>query len=104
MPFYYNHPGGKFDLEDLPLERWVTIQSATGMSWPDILTGKVLGDAKVAQVVVGEVCAHLGITAPTLTIRTLLESVTFEAKENVPEQYNDGVPDPKASASAPVTT
>lgn len=104
MPFYYNYPSGKLDLEDLPLDRWITIQSETGLQWHEVLSGVSIVDAKVATVVVREACGHLGIEVPTLTLRTLLKAITFEQAENVPEQYNDGVPDPKAKASEPVTT
>lgn len=104
MPFYFNHPAGKFDLEDLPLDRWVTIQGETGLQWHEVLTGTTLVDAKVATVVVREVCAHLGIDIPPLTIKTLMETVVYESGESVPEQYVDGMPDPKATDTAPTTT
>ena len=104
MPFYFHHADKRVALDDLPLEHWITIQEATGRQWPDILTRDVVGDVKVAQAVIGEACKYLGIEPPKLTLKSMLEAITFEAAENIPEQFNDGVPDPKASASEPVTT
>lgn len=104
MPFYFNHAAGKLDLEDMPLDRWIAIQSETGLQWHEVLSGVSIVDAKVATVVIREACAHLGIEVPALTLRSLLKAITFEQIENVPEQYTDGIPDPKAQGSEPVTT
>lgn len=104
MPFYFKHPGGKLDLEDLPLDRWTAIQQATGIEWHQVLTTRLLGDTAVAQAVVKEASAFLGIEPPSLTLRTLMDTLFFEAGETVPAQYNDGMPDPKATASEAATT
>ncbi len=104
MPFYFSTAGKRVALDDLPLEHWITIQEATGKQWPDILTREVIGDVKVAQAVITEACKHMGVEVPALTLKSMLEAITFEAVENIPEQFNDGVPDPKASASEPATT
>lgn len=103
MPIYFVHDAIKFDLEKLPLTRWVNIQEKTGCLWPDVLTGRLVGDAKVAQVVIAEVAEHVGATVPEPTLASLSETFVFEAKPNLPEQYTDGVPDPKATGSSPTT-
>lgn len=104
MPFIFTHGDRRLDLEDLPLDAWIKIQEATGLTWPEVLTAKVLGDAKIASSVVAQCAAHLGIEVPTLTLRSMLDAITIEVAENIPEQFNDGVPDPKAPASEPATT
>jgi hypothetical protein len=104
MPFIFNHAGKKLDLEDLPLERWTRIQEVTGLTWPEVLSGKVLGDSKVTQVVLAQVAEHLEITLPALTIRSAMELIKWEREPNIPETFNEGMPDPKAPASEQATT
>ncbi len=104
MPFYFTGGTQRLDLEDLPLDRWVTIQAATGLKWHEVLSENVIGDAKVASAVIAECAAHLGITVPPPTLKSAVKMIAFESEANVPEQFNDGVPDPKAPASEPVTT
>lgn len=104
MPFYFQHDGHKVNLEDLPLDRWITIEKECDEPWPEILSGKVIGDSLVAKAVIGQACEHLGIPTPQLTLRNVVDMITFERDESVPEQFNDGIPDPKAQASEPATT
>ncbi len=104
MPFYFQHADKRVALDDLPLDRWVTIQEATGKQWHEILTRDVIGDVKVARAVIAEAAAFLGVDTPELTLKTMLEVITFESAEIIPEQFNDGIPDPKAGDSEPGTT
>ena len=104
MPFYFTHADKKINLEDLPLERWITIETECGTQWPEILTGKCVGDAKIARSVIGQACAHLGVEVPTLTLKSVLELITFDREETLPTEYADGLPDPKASDIEAVTT
>ena len=104
MPYYFKHDGGRFDLEDMPLDRWITVQEQTGKQWHEVLSGQILGDAKVATVVVAQAAAHLGIEAPRLTIKTMVDVLVWEQEENLPSEYADGIPDPKASDTEAATT
>lgn len=105
MPFIVKLEDHRFDVEDLPLERWVTIQKATGKTWVEVLSsGNLLGDADVAIHVVRQVAEHLGVTPPVLSVKSLLDTVTFEKADNLPDQFVEGIPDPKASATAAATT
>jgi hypothetical protein len=104
MPFYFQHADHKVNLEDLPLDRWIKIEEACGLQWPEVLTGKCVGDAKVAKVVIEQAAEHLGIPVPTLTLKSVVELITFDREETTPDQFVDGIPDPKAPASDPVTT
>jgi|GEM_PF-6630209 len=104
MPFYFQHGQSRLALDDMPLDAWVAIQEATGKQWHEVLSREVVGDAKVAKAVIAEACKVLGVEVPPLTLKTMLEVITFESEPIVPEQYTDGVPDPKAPASDPATT
>ena len=104
MPFYFKHGDHKVNLEDLPLDRWITIEQECGQPWPEILTGKVIGDAKVAKAVIGQVCSHLEIEVPKLTLRAVVDMITYEREETLPTEFSDGIPDPKATDSEPATT
>ena len=104
MPYYFKHPAGRFDLEDMPLDRWIVIQEQTGKQWHEVLSGQILGDAKVATAVVAQAAQHLGIDPPLLTLKTLMEVLAFEEAESLPAEYVDGSPDPKAPASEAATT
>ena len=53
---------------------------------------------------IGEAAAFLGVDAPGLTLKSMLEVITFESAEIIPEQFNDGIPDPKATDSGQATT
>lgn len=104
MPFYFQQGSQRVALDDMPLDRWITIQEATGKQWHEILTRDVIGDVKVAKAVIAEAAAYLGVEPPELTLKTMLECIVFDAAETIPEQFTDGIPDPKATGSAPETT
>ena len=101
MPFYFQHADHKVNLEDLPLDRWIKIEEACGLQWPEILTGKCIGDARVAKVVIEHAAEHLGIPVPPLTLKAVVELITYAPEETTPEQFVDGIPDPKAGDSEP---
>lgn len=103
MPFYFKHGDHKVNLEDLPLDRWITIEAESGSSWIEVLSGK-LGESRVAKSVIVQACEHLGIDVPPLTIRKLANMLVFEKEESLPTEYADGIPDPKATDSEPATT
>ena len=105
MPFYYNHPDkDRLDLEDLPLDSWIAIQVATGMTWPQIIGANTIGDATVAKAIIVEACKVLGVEPPALTLRTMLTLISYEQVETVPTQFDEGLPDPKATGSDQETT
>ncbi len=104
MPFMFKHADKQLDLEDLPLERWITIQQSTGKQWHEVLGATVLGDVQVASAVITECAAHLGIQMPALSLREMLNVIVFITSDNLPGEFTDGIPDPKASAIEPATT
>jgi hypothetical protein len=103
MPFYFRHSDKQLDLEDLPLDRWITIQDKTGRQWHEVLGANILGDVKVSAAVVAECAAHLGIEVPTPSLRQMLEMIVFVQSDNLPAEYQDGIPDPKAAGTEPAT-
>lgn len=107
MPFYFTHPDKPpLDLDDLPLDVWIAIQQATGKRWPELVGPGMIGDAAVAKAAIAEVCKHLGVGVPDgLTLKSAVALFRYdEATESTPTQYEDGVPDPKATASGSATT
>lgn len=106
MPFYYQHPDKpRLDLDDLPLDSWIAIQDATGKTWPQMIGANTIGDAKVARAIVDACCKHLGVEPPAnLSLRAMLEVLTYDRDtETVPTQFEDGLPDPKATGSDQAT-
>lgn len=100
MPFFYSHPGQPaLDLEDMPLDSWITIQTDTGKTWPQLLGANTIGDAVVAKAIIAEACKVLGVDPPPLTLRQMLDRITFRDVETVPTQFDEGLPDPKATAT-----
>ena len=101
----YVNGGVVYDVEDLPLDRWVTIQQATGKQWHECLSNALLADVAVAKAVLEACAAETGTTLPApLTVKQVLKLFKFDAKENTPTQYNEGVPDPKVKGTEPETT
>lgn len=104
MPFFYVNGDTRFDIEDLPLDRWITIQKATGLQWHQCVGRNLLGNAEVAKAVLVECAAETGTDLPSLTVRKMVALFEFEDREDRPVEYNDGLPDPKAKATDQETT
>ena len=106
MPFYYQHPDkDRLDLDDLPLDSWIAVQAATGKTWPQMIGANTIGDAVVAKAIIAACCTHLGVDAPTLTLRKMLEVLTYDRDtETLPAQFEAGIPDPKATDTGQETT
>lgn len=105
MPFVYVNAGVEFDIEELPLDRWIEVQKETGLQWHQCLTQNLLGDVQVAKAVLTACAAETGTTLPArITVRTMIDLIQFRPAENTPQQFNEGIPDPKASGSEPATT
>lgn len=104
MPFYYVNGSTEFDIEELPLDRWIEIQKVTGRQWHECLSRELLGDAAVARAVLDACAAETGTVLPSpLTLRRMVELVVWRDGENTPVQYNEGVPDPKVPGTGPAT-
>lgn len=105
MPFVYCNAGVEFDIEELPLDRWIEVQKATGLQWHQCLTQNMLGDVTVAKAVLAACAVETGTTLPErITVKTMIDLIQWRAGENTPQQFNEGIPDPKAQGSEPATT
>ena len=107
MPFFFKHPDQptRIDLDDLPLDSWIAIQEATGKTWARIMTASPIGDAVAAKAIIAECCKHLGVEAPTgVTLRGMIDLLSFDPVETIPTQFTDGLPDPKVTDSDQATT
>lgn len=83
--------GREFQIRDLPVGVLDKIAKDTGQNW---MLGRVapLLDLQVAQAVLTAVCEHLGVEAPTnLTGRTIVDYF-IEVDEDLPEEFEDGIP------------
>lgn len=105
MPFYYVNGSTEFDIEELPLDRWIEIQKVTGKEWHQCLNRTLFGNLLVAKAVLEACAAETSTTLPSpMKIKDVLQLLSHRQAENTPSQYNEGVPDPKAKGSEPETT
>ncbi len=80
-------------------------QDATGKTWARIMTASPIGDAVAAKAIIAECCKHLGVEAPTgVTLRGMIDLLSFDPVETIPTQFTDGLPDPKVTDSDQATT
>jgi hypothetical protein len=105
MPILYVHDKGEFDIDDLPLERWVAIQKTTGRKWRECVGVHLFEDVEIAMAVLDECAAETGSTLkPRLTLADLFTVFKVTPADNRPSEFNEGIPDPKAEDSEPATT
>lgn len=105
MPFFYVNGSTDYDIEELPIDRWIEIQKATGLKWHQCLSQNLLGDVTVAKAVLEACAAETATTLPErITVKTMIELIQWREGENTPQQFNEGIPDPKAQGSEPATT
>jgi hypothetical protein len=105
VPFFYVHDGADFDIEELPLDAWIEVQSQTGKQWHECIGRELLADVRVAKAVLAQCAKVTGTTLPEqLTVKTVLRLFEHRDIETRPTQFREGTPDPKAQGSDPVTT
>lgn len=95
--------GVEYDVEDLPIERWIQVQKQTGLKWHECLGQPLLGDMTVAKAVLEACAAETGVTLPKLTVKAVVKLFRFDVADSVPA-VEDGQPDPKAADTAQATT
>jgi hypothetical protein len=105
VPILYVHANGEFDIDDLPLHRWVAVQKATGRKWRECVGVHLFEDAEVALAVINECAGHIGTTVnPDMTLSDLFSTFKVTPVDNRPGEFNEGIPDPKAPDTEPETT
>ena len=105
MPIYFVHETARVDIEDVPLDDYIAIEAATSLPWYEVAANP-MRHAKAGKML-AEVCARIaGVPLPDpFSVRDLVEVFdVVSSVANRPEQYTDGIPDPKAPASEPETT
>ena len=104
MPFEFRYGGKAVDIEDVPLETFVSIEADTGVEWFR-LTAAPARYAKAANLLAQACAKQLGIDDfPPLTPKLLVEVFELVEEPNKPVEYEDGMPDPKAADSEAATT
>lgn len=103
MPIVFQYDGHELDIDDLPLDRYVEIEAATGLAWYDLASNPLKSAS--GGMALAKACAdHLGVELPPITPRLFVDLFDMRAGENRPTEYSEGVPDPKAKGSEPATT
>lgn len=103
MSFHFRYEGCDVDIDDVPLARYAEIEKATGVEWYRLQRSPLAFAAAGEQL--AKVCAEIGgVSLPPLTPRLLVEVFELVDEPNLPAEYSDGMPDPKAEGSEPATT
>lgn len=103
MSFHFKYEGADVDIDDVPLSVYAQIEKETDVSWFQ-LQRSPLRYADAGERL-AKACARIaGVELPELTPRLLVEVFDLVEGENRPSEYQEGMPDPKAEGSEPVTT
>lgn len=103
MPIIFKSGGKSLDIEDLPLDIYIDIESACSIRWYELISNPYR-NPKAGKMLAEAAAKHLDVELPPLTPKTLTEVFVAEVAENRPQSFTDGQPDPKAQASDPATT
>lgn len=104
MPVMFRLEGQELDLDDMPLDVYADIEKETGVPWYR-LTANPMAHAAAVVVLVKKCAERLGVEPPaTLTPKLLVDMFEVVSEPNLPTEYNEGIPDPKAPEEDPETT
>jgi hypothetical protein len=104
LPIFFTHAGARLDVEDIPLEVYAAIKDQTGLEWWDVIANP-MRHSKAGELLFCAAAKQAGVECPEkVTVRALLAGFTVdESVTNLPEEYTDGIPDPKAEAGQETT-
>lgn len=103
MPYYFRSGGKQVSVDDMPLSVYADIEKSTGVAWYDLTTVPPRHAAAAEQL--AKACAaHLGVECPDLTPKRLVDVFVIEEAEDLPTEWTDGMPDPKAEGSGQETS
>jgi hypothetical protein len=104
LPIYFTHNGARLDIEDIPLEVFASIKDQTGLEWWDVVSNP-MRHSRAGELLCRAAAKQAGVECPEIiTPRVLIAAFTVDNDtKNFPDEYTDGIPDPKAGAD-PVTT
>ena len=105
MAIEFRYGGKSIDLDDVPLDVYVKIENDTKVPWYQLAAAPAL-NAAAGQMLARECSSLLGVELPAkLTPRIIVELFEkTEEPDNRPDEFEEGIPVPKAEASEPVTT
>ena len=104
MPVMFRLEGQELDLDDVPLATYAEIEKTTSVPWYR------LSNAPMAYAAAGEMLARkcaeqLGLKLPQpLTPKKMVEIFEVVDEPNLPTEYTEGIPDPKAEGPDKETT
>jgi hypothetical protein len=104
MPIYFTHDGARLDVDDIPLAVFADIKDKTGIEWWQVAANPMRYAG--AGELLAKACADItGVKLPeVITAGNFTKLFTVdEAVKNLPDEFNDGIPDPKAG-DEPATT
>lgn len=105
MGIEFRYDGKSIDLDDMPLDVYVRIETETKVPWFQVSAAPAM-NAAAGQMLAVECAKHLQVDLPSpLTPRLLVK--LFEPtgdRDNRPAEFEDGMPDPKVEGSEPATT
>jgi hypothetical protein len=101
--WYFSHAGKRMCVEDLPWTKLAEIGKAAGNVSAFTVAYMPLSESDVVVPLVAACCAHLGIDVPEVTGRMVPKLFTFE-DDSLPDEWDQGLPVPKAEDAVTVTT
>lgn len=105
MAVYFTHDDHELDVDDVPMETYADIEKKTGIAWYRLTQAPAAHAA--AGPMLAQRCAEMvGVTLPDpITPKVLVDLFDVrEDEDNLPSEFEDGMPDPKAAATEPETT
>lgn len=104
MPVIFRLEGHEVDLDDVPLETYAEIEKTTSIPWYRLSTAP-MAYAAAGALLAKKCAAIVGEKLPEpLTPKVLVQLFEVTSEENLPSEYNDGIPDPKVVEDEPATT
>lgn len=87
--------------DDLPLEVYADIAEKTGVHWHQLLNAP-LRQERAGELLYKAACASVQLLPAVLKLRDFAD--LFELiEDDVPDEFTDGIPDPKADGPATTT-
>jgi hypothetical protein len=104
MPLMFRYDGAEMDLDDLPMEDYAAIEKTTSVPWYR-LTQSPMAHAAAGPMLAKRCAEILGVTLPDpITPKVLVGLFEVVDEPNLPTEYQDGIPNPKAAGSGQETT
>lgn len=104
MPIVFTFDGKELDLDDISMDDYAAIEKTTSVPWYR-LTQSPMSHAAAGPMLARRCAEILGVTLPDpITPRLIVTLFDVREEPNLPSEFTDGVPDPKAQEPDPETT